>query len=62
LLLAWFKQTPAIELPHHVTQETVVMVMSWAIFGVCFQWTHEELTLSSEELAKQVTTLLMAGF
>jgi AcrR family transcriptional regulator len=62
LLLEWFRQTPAIELPPQVTPEVVVMVMSWTIFGASFQWSDGVRILSPEELAKQVTALLMAGF
>jgi hypothetical protein len=40
----------------------VVMVMSWTIFGASFQWSDGVRILSPEELAKQVTALLMAGF
>jgi len=62
LLQEWYRQTPARELPPHVTPEVVVMMISWTIFGTSFQWSHEVKILSPEELAKQVTTLLMVGF
>jgi AcrR family transcriptional regulator len=62
LLHEWYRQTPARELPPHVTPEVVVMVMSWTIFGTSFQWSDGVRILSPEELAKQVTALLMAGF
>lgn len=62
LLQEWYRQTPARELPPHVTPEVVVMAMSWTIFGTSFQWSDGERILPPEELAKQVTTLLMAGF
>jgi AcrR family transcriptional regulator len=61
LLLEWFRQTPTRELPPHVTPEVVVMVMSWTIFGTSFQWSDGVKILSPEELAKQVTVLLMAS-
>lgn len=62
LLQEWYRQTPARELPPHVTPEVVLMVMSWTIFGTGFQWSDGVRTLSPEELAKQVTALLMASF
>jgi AcrR family transcriptional regulator len=62
LLQEWYRQTPAIELPPHVTPEVVVMMISWTIFGTSFQWSDGRKILSPEELAKQVTTLLMVGF
>jgi AcrR family transcriptional regulator len=62
LLKEWYRQTPAIELPPHVTAEVVVMMISWTIFGTSFQWSDGRKILSPEELAKQVTTLLMVGF
>lgn len=62
LLQEWYRQTPAIELPPHVTPEVVVMMISWTIFGTSFQWSDGIKIQSPEELAKQVTTLLMVGF
>ena len=62
LLQEWYRQTPARELPPQVTPEVVVTVMSWTIFGTSFQWSDGERSLSPEEWAKQVTTLLMANF
>jgi len=62
LLQEWYRQTPANELPPHVTPEVVVMMISWTIFGTSFQWSDGKKILSPEELAKQVTRLLMIGF
>lgn len=62
LLKEWYRQTPSIELPPHVTPEVVVMMLSWTIFGTSFQWSDGKKILSPEDLARQVTTLLMAGF
>lgn len=62
LLQEWYRQTSVKELPPHVTPEAVVMMISWTIFGTSFQWSHGVKILSPEELAKQVTTLLMVGF
>jgi len=45
--------------------ETIAMVTSWAIFGTgfrCFhQWDEQKAALSPEELASQVTRILMSG-
>jgi AcrR family transcriptional regulator len=62
LLSRWFKQTPAIELPPHLTPEVILIVMSWTIVGASFEWSDGIRVLSPEEQAKQVTALLMAGF
>jgi AcrR family transcriptional regulator len=61
LLLEWVRQNPMRALPQDMTQETIVMVMSWAIFGTSLQWTHETSSFSPEELAKQVIALLMTN-
>jgi len=62
LLMEWVRHNPVGELPRHMTQETGVMVVSWAIFGTSLQWAHGARLLSPEELAKQVSALLMASF
>jgi AcrR family transcriptional regulator len=62
LLMEWVRHSPVEALPPHTTLETIVMVISWAIFGTSLQWAHGERSLSPEELAKQVTALLMASF
>jgi AcrR family transcriptional regulator len=62
LLQEWYRQTPAQDLPPHATQEVLIMMMSWTIFGTSFQWSDGVRILSPEELAKQVSALLMANF
>ncbi len=62
LLHEWYRQTPARELPSHVAPEVMVMVMSWAILGISFQWSDGIRILSPEEQARQITALLMANF
>lgn len=61
LLAAWFKQTPALELPPQITPEVVLSVMSWTIVGAGFEWSDGIRVLSAEKQARQVTALLMAG-
>ena len=52
-------------LDRQVDVETVAMTTSWAIFGAgfqCFnQWDGQAMTLPPEELASQVTRVLMNG-
>ena len=55
-------------LDRQVDLETVVMVTSWAIFGTGYhyfhyfpQWDEQTMVLSPEELANQVTRVLMRG-
>jgi len=61
LLTSWFKHAPGIELPSHLTPEVVLMAMSWTIFGTSFEWSDGLRTLTPEQQARQVTTLLFAG-
>ncbi len=62
LLKEWFEQTAGIELPPQVTEEVLVSVLSWTIFGTGFQWSDGIRIVSAEEVANQVTTLLITGF
>ncbi len=55
-------------LDRQVDLETVAMVTSWAIFGAGYhyfhyypQWDEQTMVLSTEELANQVTRVLMRG-
>ncbi len=69
LLLQGFKQgfkpVAGSGLDQQVNLETVAMVTSWAIFGTgfqCFhQWDEPGATVSPEELANQVTSMLIGG-
>ena len=65
LLWQGFKPVIGSGLDQQVDLETVAMVTSWAIFGTgfkCFnQWDEQTMTLSPEELASQVTKVLIRG-
>ncbi|HEX6484733.1 MAG TPA: TetR/AcrR family transcriptional regulator [Ktedonobacteraceae bacterium] len=65
LLLQGFKPVAGSGLDQQVDLETVAMVTSWAIFGTgfqCFhQWDEQTVALPPEELASQVTRVLMSG-
>lgn len=62
LLETWFRQTPGIVSPPRTTPEAVLLAMSWTIVGTSFEWSDGVRMLSLEQQAKQVTTLLLAGF
>ena len=65
LLWQGFKSVAGSGLDRQVDLETVAMITSWAIFGTgfqCFhQWDEQTVVLSPEELASQVTSVLMRG-
>ncbi len=65
LLWQGFKPVAGSGLDQQVDLETVAMVTSWAIFGTgfqCFhQWDEQTVALPPEELASQVTSVLMSG-
>ncbi|GHP01103.1 hypothetical protein KSF_111500 [Reticulibacter mediterranei] len=65
LLLQGFKSVAGSRWDQLADLETVAMVTSWAIFGSgfqCFnQWDEQTETLPPEELADQVTNVLMRG-
>ncbi len=65
LLWQGFKPLAGPQSDHQADVETIALVTSWAIFGSgfqCFhQWDEQAPGLSSEELASQVTKVLMNG-
>ncbi len=65
LLLQEFQPVAASGMDQRVAVETVAMVMSWAIFGTgfqCFhQWDEPLVPVPPEELANQVTSILIGG-
>ena len=65
LLLQGFKTVISSGQNQQVDLETVALVTSWAIFGTgfqCFrQWDEQMMGLPPEELASQVTSVLMSG-
>lgn len=64
-LLQGFKSVATAGPDQHVALETVALVTSWAIFGTgfqCFhQWDEQTMALPAEELARQVTSVLIGG-
>ena len=65
LLWQGFKSVAGSGLDQQSDLETVALVTSWAIFGTgfqCFhQWDEQTVALPPEELASQVTRVLMSG-
>lgn len=65
LLWQGFKSVAGSGLDQQIDLETVALVTSWAIFGTSFQcfhqWDEQTAVLSPEELASQVTRVLMRG-
>lgn len=65
LLWQGFKSVAGSGLDQQIDLETVAMITSWAIFGTgfqCFhQWDEQTVALPPEELASQVTRVLMSG-
>jgi hypothetical protein len=41
--------------------ETIARVVSWAIFGAVLQWSQEESTTSSEQMANDILLVIMEG-
>ena len=65
LLLQEFKPVAASGTDQQVALESVAMTMSWAIFGTgfqCFhQWDEQAMIMPPEELASQMTSILIGG-
>jgi AcrR family transcriptional regulator len=61
LLLRWLKQVPSAVPLQEETAATTAQVISWAIFGPAVQWSRGDLSISEEEMARHVLTIVMAG-
>jgi AcrR family transcriptional regulator len=65
LLWQGFKSVAGSGWDQQIDLETVAVITSWAIFGIgfqCFhQWDEQTVALPPEELASQVTRVLMSG-
>ena len=61
ILFNWLKHVPTTGGPRRVPLETTVTAMSWAIFGSAVRWSQGTRTISKEEMAKQVMTVVMNG-
>lgn len=61
ILLTWLKHVSA-EIPiGEESVETTALVISWAIFGPAAQWSRGGRTISAEEMAHRVLTVVIAG-
>lgn len=60
LLLAWLKAAMGSR-QRREPLETIARVVSWAIFGTAMQWSQEETTVSSGEMAEVITQVIMDG-
>ena len=58
LLLTWLQQ---IDDRGVIPMETMAMTMSWAIVGAAIHWSQEPITLSSEQMARDVLQVLVEG-
>jgi len=61
LLLMWLKETRGGERRRREPLKTIARVVSWAIFGTAIQWSQEETTVSSEEMADVILQVIMEG-
>jgi AcrR family transcriptional regulator len=61
LLLTWLKEARGGERRRREPLETIARVVSWAIFGTAIQWSQEETTMSSEEMADVIAQVVMEG-
>ncbi len=61
LLLTWLKETSSGQKRRREPLETIARVVSWAIFGTAIQWSQEETTVSSEEMADVISQVIMEG-
>jgi len=58
-LLAWFKRLPPEMIPPEIHPEIGALVWSWAIFGAGSQWARRAGSRSVDEVAAQVTAILL---
>ena len=61
LLLTWLKEADDGKRRRHEPLETVASVISWTIFGTAVQWSQEEKTASSEEMAEIISQMVLEG-
>jgi AcrR family transcriptional regulator len=61
LLLTWLKEARCGERRGREPLETIARVVSSAIFGTALQWSQEETTVSSKEIADVVSQVIMEG-
>jgi AcrR family transcriptional regulator len=61
LLLTWLKEAKSGERRRNESLETIARVVTWAIFGTAIQWSQEETTVSSEQMADVISQVIMEG-
>jgi AcrR family transcriptional regulator len=61
ILLTWLQQGKTSDGRQHVPVEITAEVMSWAIFGVAFQWSRGEMSVPTEQMVSFVLAVLTAG-
>jgi AcrR family transcriptional regulator len=58
-LLAWFNRLSPEKIPPDIHPEIGALLWSWAIFGAGIHWARSPKSLSAEEMASQVTAILV---
>jgi AcrR family transcriptional regulator len=61
LLLTWLKEAGCGEGGRHESLETIVRVVSWAMFGSAIQWSQEETMVSLEEMTESIVQVVVEG-
>jgi AcrR family transcriptional regulator len=61
ILADWLGRAPTSGARQRVPAETIVSVMSWAIFGTAVQWSRSERAASAEEMTNQILLVLTEG-
>lgn len=61
LLLTWLKEARSGERRRNESLETIARVVTWAIFGTAIQWSQEQTTVSSEQMADVISQVIMEG-
>lgn len=60
-ILSWLKQSGRKDTQWRVPMEMVARIVSWAIFGTAIQWSQEETTISSEQMARDILLVVVEG-
>lgn len=61
LLLTWLKAAQGEEKRRRGSLETIARVVSWTIFGSALEWSQQETTVSSEQMAESITQVILEG-
>src|SRR5690349_18507535 len=61
LLLTWLKRARSAGTQWRVPAETIARIVSCAIFGAILQWSQEETTISSEQMANDILCVVFEG-